>query len=88
LLQKKVKQFFPLKERPEIRNYDVAYELTFSLVNYHIVASTSLSCFEAHAGIFGLLKQGIFDAYAFDKILFFELVTRINTRDFTVVVHE
>ena len=40
------------------------YALSFVLAtNYHIVASTSLSRFEAHAGLFRLLMKVIFDAY-------------------------
>ena len=46
-----------------------------------IVASTSPSRFEAHAGLFRLLMKGKFDA--FDKKVF-ELVTPVNTHDFTV----
>ena len=45
-------------------------------------ASTSMSRFEAHVGLFRLLIKGKFDA--FDKKYFFELVTRrtrVNTRD-------
>ena len=60
-----------------------------SHIMYSIVASTSPSRFEAHAGHFRLLMKGIFDAYVlwpFDKKSFFELVTRVNTRDFTVCV--
>ena len=30
---------------------------------YHIVVSTCPSCFEAHAGLSGLLMKGIFDPY-------------------------
>ena len=51
------------------------------------VASTSLSCFEAHAGLFRLLMKGIFDDYVlrpFGKKFTFELVTRVRTRDSTV----
>ena len=32
-------------------------------LGYFIVASTSPSCFEAHAGLFRLLMKGIFDPY-------------------------
>ena len=37
----------------------------------HIVASTSPSCFEAHADLFRLLMKGIFDPYALDLLTFF-----------------
>ena len=53
-----------------------------------IVVSTSSSHFEAHAGLFRLLMKGIFNASvlsAFDKKSFFELVTLVNTSDFTVL---
>ena len=36
---------------------------SYMYVNYSIVASTSPSHFEAHAGLFRLLMKGIFDAY-------------------------
>ena len=38
-------------------------ELVAKILVYHIVASTSLFRFEAHAGLFRLLMKGIFDAY-------------------------
>ena len=43
----------------------------------YVVASISLSCFEAYAGLFRLIVKGIFDAYvlwAFDENFIFELV--------------
>ena len=54
---------------------------------YCIVASISLSCFEAHEGLFRLLIRGIFNLYVlwpFDKKLIFLLVTHVNTCDFAV----
>ena len=54
---------------------------------YRIVASTSLSCFEAHTGLFRLLMKGIFYPYVlwpFDKMLISELVLRISIRNFTI----
>ena len=56
---------------------------------YRIVASTSPSRIEAHAGFFGSLMKGIFDPYVlcpFDKKLIFKLVTHVSTRDFTVAI--
>ena len=41
-----------------------------------------MSRLEAHTGIYRFLMKGIFDA--FDKKMIFELVTRVNTHDFTV----
>ena len=32
-------------------------------VNYHKVASSNMSCLEAHAGFFRLLMKGIFDPF-------------------------
>ena len=58
-------------------------------VIYRIVASTSPSRIEAHAGLFRLLMKGIFDPYVlwpFDKKLIFKLVTRVRTRDYTVFI--
>ena len=55
--------------------------------NYRIVASTSPSRIEAHAGLFRLLMKGIFDPYVlwpFDKELIFLLVMLVSTREFTV----
>ena len=59
--------------------------------NYLIVASTNLSRFKVHAGLFRLLMKGIFDPYLlwpFCKTLIFLLVTGISTRDFTVCCHQ
>ena len=53
---------------------------------------TSPSCFEAHGCLFRLLMKGIFDTWFLmlmycDHLSFlFELVTHINTRDFTVFI--
>ena len=41
-------------------------------IHYHKVASSNMSCLEAHAGFFRLLMKGIFDPYIlspFDKKL-------------------
>ena len=61
--------------------------IRFTKLIYHKVVSSNTSHLEAHAGIYGLLMKGIFDAYVlwpFGKKLIFELVMRVNTRDFTV----
>ena len=47
----------------------------FWQIRYRIVVSTSLSCFDAHAGLFRLLVKGTFDAYV---TFFFELATGIT----------
>ena len=39
------------------------WEATPTHVNYRIVASSSPSRIEAHAGLFRLLMKGIFDPY-------------------------
>ena len=55
------------------------------------VASSNTSHLEAHAGFFRLLMKGIFNLYVlwyFDKKLISELVTRVRTRDYTVVMQE
>ena len=56
---------------------------------YRKIGSFNTSRLEEHADIYILLMKGIFDAYVlwpFDKNVIFELVTRINTRDYTVLV--
>ena len=40
-----------------------AFKLIVSILNYRIVASTSPSRIEAHAGLFRSLMKGIFDPY-------------------------
>ena len=52
-------------------------------MTYHKVASSDTSHLEAHAGFFRLLMKGIFDS--FKKKLIFQLLTRVRTRDYTVV---
>ena len=53
-----------------------------SEVEYRKVASSNMIHLEAFVGIYRLLMKGICDAY--DKKFIFELVMRINTRDYTV----
>ena len=53
-------------------------------LTYLRVASSNTSGLEPRPGLYRLLMKGIFDAYAlwpFDKKIFFELVTRIDTCD-------
>ena len=53
-------------------------------MKYRKVASSNTFRLKAHAGFFRLLMKGIFDPYIlgpFDKKMFFEFVTRVNTRD-------
>ena len=55
---------------------------------YRIVASTSPSRFEAHAGLSKYSMKGIFDALFCDilaKSWYLNYKARVNTRDFTVV---
>ena len=53
------------------------------IINHRKVASSNTSCLEAHADIYRLLMNVIFDAYVlWDKKLIFELVKWVNTRDF------
>jgi hypothetical protein len=62
-------------------------EKVLDFVKYHKVESSNTSHLEAHAGIYRLLMKGIFNAYVLwpiDKKLIFELVTHVNTRDFTL----
>ena len=70
------------------KNRLLIFDVPFAFASiYRIVASTSPSRFEAHAGLFRLSMKGIFDAYVlwtFDQKIFFEFVTRVNTRDFAV----
>ena len=50
--------------------------------------STTPSRFETHAGLFRLLSKGIFDAYVpspFGKKFILDLVTRVRTRNSTVI---
>ena len=56
---------------------------------YRKVGTSNTSHLEAHIGIYRLLMKGIFDAYVlwpFDKKFVFELVTWVNTHDFTIFV--
>ena len=49
--------------------------------------SSNTSRFEPHPGFYRLFIRRIFDAYVlwpFDENIFFEFVTRVNTRDFMV----
>ena len=56
-------EFFP---RPKIHvMLDPLYVIFLILITYRKVATTSLSCLEAHAGFFTLSKKGIFDVYWF-----------------------
>ena len=87
-----------LFDKHSIENYKIGAKSTWSLPTsvqrtmlvssrYSIVASTSPSRFEAHAGIFRLLMKETFYPYVlwpFDKMVISLLVMRINTRDFTV----
>ena len=60
--------------------------LVFGII-CRIIAISNKSHLEAHSGIYRLLMKGILDAYVlrpFDKKLIYELVTRVNTRNFTV----
>ena len=57
------------------------------LHNVKLRVLTRLSRLQAHAGIYRLLMKRIFGDYIlrpFDKKMFFELLTRVNTCDFTV----
>ena len=59
----------------------------FKKFTYRKVASSNTSCLEAHAGLFRLSMQGIFDAYVlwpFGKSFIFELVTRFRSPDYMV----
>ena len=56
---------------------------------YRKIASSNTSRLEAHVGFFRLFMKGIFCPYViwpFDKKLIFKLVTRIRTRDYTVII--
>ena len=57
---------------------NIAIQKMNLLTNYRIVVSTSLSCIEAHAGLFRMSMKGIFDASIF------ELVMHIRTQDYAV----
>ena len=51
------------------------------------IASSNTSRLEAHVGLFRFLMKGILDAYVLSPFdIFFELVTLVNTRDFTVFI--
>ena len=53
---------------------------------YCKVVSSKMSGLEAYAGFFRLLMKGIFDHYVlwpFEKKLISQLVTRIETRNYT-----
>ena len=59
------------------------------LCKYRNVASSNTSLLEAHAGFFRLLMKGIFVVYVlwpFDKKLITWLVTRVRTRNYTVLI--
>ena len=56
-------------------------------VTYRKVVISKMSRLVVHVGIYRLLMKGIFDAYVvwpFYKKFIFELVTRVNTCDYTV----
>ena len=53
------------------------------------IKSRVLTRYEAHAGLFRLSMKGIFNAYIlwpFGKNFIFELVSRVRTRDYTVLM--
>ena len=53
---------------------------------YRRVMSSNISHLEPHPGFYRLLMKGVFDAYVpFGEKFIFELLTRVRTRDFTVL---
>jgi len=78
-----------LTTKMEARRMTIKVVAVLEQNRYRIVASTSPSRIEAHAGLFKLLMNKIFDPYLlwpFDKKLISWLVTCVSTRDFTVSI--